>query len=910
MHRKARKHKTDHLWNLYRTGLKDYKNIIRTAKRSSWKSYVNKISSIPSAARLHKVMKSLNSNPGHLGSLKKPDGSFTSSPRDTLTTLAEALLPIDNSFAHSPIDPGPDHVNIINSLITPNRLRKVCMDMAPNKSPGPDNIRLNMINACWDSISPCLLHLFKHSLRLGITPDEWNEANGVVIAKPLKDDYTNVRAFRIISLTSTLQKIMEKLIIWYIEADIGLSNLTTDNQHGFKRNFSTDSALHKITNKIEFSLSAGNQALGLFLDIEGAFDNISYDAIYHNLNNSGIPITLCNWIYYMVSHRVITLTLNGISITRTISRGCPQGGVLSPFLWNLTLNDLLSNHNLDTSFIQAFADDLSIIVGGIDIPTIRAICQRYLIIIDKWCTTIGVKLSSLKTQAIMFTRKRLWTLDKPLSLKGINIHLVNEVKYLGITLDSKLLWRPHIDATCNKAIRNLHTIRSACSKKWGLKPSYTQWIYEQIIIPALSHGSVVWSHIIDSRKWATNMLNHVQRSAILLITGAISSTPTCYLEVLTQLPPLDLRIHSSSLKTFLRLNITSSASNGLRDGKLKSHSILLSDQIKKILPPLSLIDIAPASLNLTQSFITIILERSLALVQIPLLHKLDTLVGYTDGSVKNNLAGAGFILYLNSSTISEHFIKLGNTTTIFQAELLAILHLCIHLSNSNHEASELHICIDSKAVLHALSGTITRSHLIMDTLKALNFLSRTFSITLHWVPAHSGIQGNDLADTLANKGSDSPPIGPPPFAPYTHSTLSNILDSYFSRLHYNRILIFRSSSDFHQSNIISFFDRHLDIKQHNRDNTRILTHLFTGCSYLRYFQNKIGNESNSICKKCDEDKETTAHYLTSCPAFSSHRKYYFGDYTIREDTFHLIYSISNIVGFARATKYLDFYEPP
>ena len=177
---------------------------------------------------------------------------------------------------------------------------------------------------------------------------------------------------------------MEKLIIWYIEADIGLSNLTTDNQYGFKRNFSTDSALHKITNKIEFSLSAGNQALRLFLDIEGAFDNISYDAFYHNLNNSGIPITLCNWIYYMVSHRVITFTLNGISITRTISRGCPQGGVLSPFLWNLTLNDLLSNHNLDTSFIQAFADDLSIIVGGIDIPTIRAICQRYLIIIDKW----------------------------------------------------------------------------------------------------------------------------------------------------------------------------------------------------------------------------------------------------------------------------------------------------------------------------------------------------------------------------------------------------------------------------------------------------------------------------------------------------------------------------------------------
>ena len=202
------------------------------------------------------------------------------------------------------------------------------------------------------------------------------------------------------------------------------------------------------------------------------------------------------------------------------------------------------------------------------------------------------------------------------------------------------------------------------------------------------------------------MLNHVQRTALLLITGAISSSPTCYLEVLTQLPPLDLRIHSISLKTFLRLNITSSASNGLRDGKLTSHSILLNDQLKKILPPLSLLDIAPASLNLSQSFTTDILDRSVALVQIPLLHKPDTLVGYTDGSVKNNLAGAGFVLFLNSSTITEHFHQLGNTTTIFQAELLALLHLCIHLSKNSYEATELHICIDSKAVLLALSGTI------------------------------------------------------------------------------------------------------------------------------------------------------------------------------------------------------------
>ena len=51
------------------------------------------------------------------------------------------------------------------------------------------------------------------------------------------------------------------------------------------------------------------------------------------------------------------------------------------------------------------------------------------------------------------------------------------------------------------------------------------------------------------------------------------------------------------------------------------------------------------------------------------------------------------------------------------------------------------------------------------------------------------------------------------------------------------------------------------------------------------------------------------HYLTSCPAFSSYKKYNFGNYTIRKDTFKHTFSINNIVGFARATKYLQLYEP-
>ena len=52
---------------------------------------------------------------------------------------------------------------------------------------------------------------------------------------------------------------------------------------------------------------------------------------------------------------------------------------------------------------------------------------------------------------------------------------------------------------------------------------------------------------------------------------------------------------------------------------------------------------------------------------------------------------------------------------------------------------------------------------ILDTLHLREKHKR---VTIHWTPAHSGILGNDIADRLANEGSDTVPIGPPPLAPY------------------------------------------------------------------------------------------------------------------------------------------------
>ena len=81
-------------------------------------------------------------------------------------------------------------------------------------------------------------------------------------------------------------------------------------------------------------------ALGAFLDIEGAFDNTSFDAIITAASERGLEETCCRWIRSMLEGRLVHTSLMGSSLTAKVVGGCPQRGVFSPLLWNLLVDRL------------------------------------------------------------------------------------------------------------------------------------------------------------------------------------------------------------------------------------------------------------------------------------------------------------------------------------------------------------------------------------------------------------------------------------------------------------------------------------------------------------------------------------------------------------------------------------------
>jgi hypothetical protein len=79
----------------------------------------------------------------------------------------------------------------------------------------------------------------------------------------------------------------------------------------------------------------------VFLDIEGAFDNSSFGSMDATSGEHEVALTMRRWIDAMLRCRSIRVENRGSSVRVLINRGCPQGGILSPLLWNMVVDYLL-----------------------------------------------------------------------------------------------------------------------------------------------------------------------------------------------------------------------------------------------------------------------------------------------------------------------------------------------------------------------------------------------------------------------------------------------------------------------------------------------------------------------------------------------------------------------------------------
>ena len=337
--RKARKHRNDkpNLWEEYKKSLHEYNHEIQKAKKNNWKQFCNKMDNIAEGSRIHKILSKDHKN--KIGSLRKQDGTHTTNERETLELLSAIHFPGSNLINHCSSDTMTHNNNVELELalkiFTEEKIRWSINSFSAFKSPGVDGIFPALLQKASDILIPYLRKLFIYSYQWSYIPKCWREVKVVFIPKAGKRPSDEAKSYRPISLTSFVLKAMERIIDRYIRDEILINNPLSTNQYAYQEGKSTITALQSFVNRIRKVFKDKEIGIATSIDIEGAFDNASYQKILEALESKNVDPKTCDWIGNMLKSREIITTLGKEHIKTKPIKGCPQGGVLSPLLWCL-----------------------------------------------------------------------------------------------------------------------------------------------------------------------------------------------------------------------------------------------------------------------------------------------------------------------------------------------------------------------------------------------------------------------------------------------------------------------------------------------------------------------------------------------------------------------------------------------
>ena len=148
---------------------------------------------------------------------------------------------------------------------------------------------------------------------------------------------------------------------------------------------------------------------------------------------------------------------------------------------------------------------------------------------------------------------------------------------------------------------------------------------------------------------------------------------------------------------------------------------------------------------------------------------------YTDGSKINDGSGCGFQIRKGSTPQINYHEHLGKHATVFQSEVVALSRAAKHLSIRNNQ--DIIFRVDSQSAIRSICKNSISSALVKECVENLNDLSKRNKVTIQWIKAHFGHEGNEAADANAKIGAQKQVQGMEPFLPVPVSFNKKEIDS-------------------------------------------------------------------------------------------------------------------------------------
>ena len=146
--------------------------------------------------------------------------------------------------------------NLARRMITSEKVRWSIFSFEPYKSSGPDGIFPAELQQAYPLIKDHLLNLFQACIAFSCVPKAWNRSSVIFIPKAGKTDYSDPKAFRPISLSSTFLKTLERIVDRFIRDYYLIERPLSNMQHAYRVGKSYETALHELVTRIERSFNA------------------------------------------------------------------------------------------------------------------------------------------------------------------------------------------------------------------------------------------------------------------------------------------------------------------------------------------------------------------------------------------------------------------------------------------------------------------------------------------------------------------------------------------------------------------------------------------------------------------------------------------------------------------------------
>ena len=274
----------------------------------------------------------------------------------------------------------------------------------------------------------------------GTLPDSMLAVTLVPVIKDKTGKVGSIDNYRPIALASVISKVLEKIILERLTPYFN----TAHNQFGFKPKHSTDLCIYALKDVIDMYRRGNSSVLVGFIDASKAFDRVNHFKLFTKLRQRGVPDAYTRILAFWYANQSVRIKWGDtVSTPFSVGNGVRQGGILSPALFNLYMDDLsvqlshcktgcligdkLVNHLM-------YADDLSIVSpSSAGFQQLLNICTEYGLLFD-------VKYNAKKSTVLICRSKADEHLSFPhFYLSGQVISVTSKTKYLGHIITDRLL---------------------------------------------------------------------------------------------------------------------------------------------------------------------------------------------------------------------------------------------------------------------------------------------------------------------------------------------------------------------------------------------------------------------------------------------------------------------------------------